>query len=55
MEGDIKMNKDALVQRVSEEFVAIQKKEMDKIVSCVFDIMKETLSEDEPLEIAGFG
>ena len=34
MEGDIKMNKDALVQRVSEEFVAIQKKEMDKIVSC---------------------
>ena len=55
MEGDIKMNKDALVQRVSEEFVAIQKKEMDKIVSCVFDIMKETLSEDESLEIAGFG
>lgn len=49
------MNKDALVQRVSEEFVVIQKKEMDKIISCVFDVMKETLADDEPLEIAGFG
>lgn len=49
------MNKIGLIQEVSEQFDTISKKDMDKIVSCVFDVMKETLADDEPLEIAGFG
>lgn len=49
------MNKKDLVQNIIMNNPALTKKSVDEIVSCVFDIMKETLSEDEPLEIAGFG
>lgn len=49
------MNKKDLVQNIIMSNPTLTKKSVDKIVSCVFDIMKETLSEDEPLEIAGFG
>lgn len=38
------MNKTALIQEVSEQFDTISKKDMDKIVSCVFEKMIDTLS-----------
>lgn len=37
------MNKAVLIQEVSEQFDTISKKDMDKIVSCVFEKMIETL------------
>lgn len=49
------MNKTALIQEVSEQFDTISKKDMDKIVSCVFEKMIDTLSAGDTLEIAGFG
>lgn len=49
------MNKIALIQEVSEQFDTISKKDVDKIVSCVFEKMIETLSASDTLEIAGFG
>ena len=49
------MNKIALIQEVSEQFDTISKKDVDKIVSCVFEKMIETLSAGDTLEIAGFG
>lgn len=49
------MNKTVLIQEVSEQFDTISKKDMDKIVSCVFEKMIETLSTGDTLEIAGFG
>ena len=49
------MNKAVLIQEVSEQFDTISKKDMDKIVSCVFEKMIETLSVGDTLEIAGFG
>lgn len=49
------MNKTALIQEVSEQFDTISKKEMDKIISCVFEKMIDTLSAGDTLEIAGFG
>ena len=49
------MNKTTLIQEVSEQFDTVSKKDMDKIVSCVFEKMIETLSEGDTLEIAGFG
>lgn len=49
------MNKTALIQEVSEQFDTISKKDMDQIVSCVFEKMIDTLSAGDTLEIAGFG
>ena len=49
------MNKTALIQEVSEQFDTISKKDMDKIISCVFEKMIDTLSAGDTLEIAGFG
>lgn len=49
------MNKIALIQEVSEQFDTISKKDVDKIVSCAFEKMIETLSAGDTLEIAGFG
>ena len=49
------MNKMALIQEVSEQFDTVSKKDIDKIVSCVFEKMVETLSAGDTLEIAGFG
>lgn len=49
------MNKTALIQEVSEQFDTISKKDMDKIISCVFEKMIDTLLAGDTLEIAGFG
>ena len=49
------MNKTALIQEVSEQFDTISKKDMDKIISCVFEKMIDTLSAGDTLDIAEFG
>lgn len=49
------MNKTALIQEVSDQFDTISKKDMDKIISCVFEKMIDALSAGDTLEIAGFG
>lgn len=49
------MNKSDLVDIISEKVKDLTRKDVDLIVSTVFDKMTHTLSEGERIEIRGFG
>lgn len=48
------MTKIDIVENIYEK-VGFSKKEVAKIVESVFDIMKETLQQEEKIKISGFG
>lgn len=48
------MTKIDIVENIYEK-VGFSKKEVAKIVESVFDIMKETLQQEEKVKISGFG
>ncbi len=49
------MTKSVLIEKITEKFEGLTKKQVEAIVTTVFDGMKDTLARGEKVEIRGFG
>ncbi|MGA1845728.1 integration host factor subunit beta [Deferribacter abyssi] len=49
------MTKSQLIEKISEKYPKLTKKQIEFIVNGVFNTIKEALKEGEPVEIRGFG
>ncbi|KAA0258125.1 integration host factor subunit beta [Deferribacter autotrophicus] len=49
------MTKSQLIEKISEQYPKLTKKQIEFIVNGVFNTIKEALKEGEPVEIRGFG
>jgi integration host factor subunit beta len=53
--GGFLMTKSEMIEKISMENPSLTKKDVEFIVNGVFDIIKETLSTGDKVEIRGFG
>lgn len=49
------MTKSVLIEKIMEKFKGLTKKQVEAIVTTVFEGMKDTLARGEKVEIRGFG